>query len=238
MRTRTILFVLTFLTAFRDNDAVIAQEVDKTLLQTSENYVQCTKLIDTDPSKALAFAMTWVNNENPPSVAAKHCKALALFAADSFADAAAVLEDLSRSVPQSDPELWGNVNLQLGYAQRRAGDFSRASQTFSRGISSLSNMSGPSFDMMTVRLLVERGKTYLFSHNTGMALDDFTSAISLNGWDMRSLWMRAKTFVNLNAPQLAQANIQQMVRLDSSTIRAGQQRLRNELNSISSSAGR
>jgi hypothetical protein len=87
-------------------------------------YDKCARLTAESPNTALTFAHAW-RIERPASLVARHCEAIALFAAQDYAHAADALSALAKDMA-SDSGLAARLMVQEGRAWLALGQYEKA----------------------------------------------------------------------------------------------------------------
>lgn len=186
----------------------------------SPAYVECTKLATTAPEEALARAGEWLKIDDgiPPH----HCRAMALFGLQRFADAADALELVRDKLAPSEIAAQTYVTHQAAKAWMSGGKVDAALVTLSRQIDVLGRNKYDNVlsAKLASELLVERANIRSTYGQWREAAKDLDHAISLTPLNAEALLARAVVFQQLGDIPLAKEDAQSVLKLDPKNAKA------------------
>lgn len=164
----------------------------------SQRYNACTHKVNSDPSLALKEANNWLAQEKNPS--ARHCRALALYGLQRYADAAFELERLALDIPPQQAALKISLFDQASTARVLALQPTKALGNLSTAIILASQHE------LTDRLhllLLSRARLYRQMNKPLEALQDLDHLLSLEQNHKNALRERISLYTALKKKTLA-----------------------------------
>lgn len=180
----------------------------------SPAYLQCAKLAGEDPQKALLKAEDWLRIDD--SVSAHHCRAMALYGLQRFADAADALELVRDKLPPRDIASQTYVTHQAAKAWLNAGRTDAALFTLSRQIDAMgrNKTDNATAARLSSELLVDRATIRKNYGQLSQAVKDLDQAISLTPLNVQVLLLRATIFQELGDFPLSLEDTRAVLKLD------------------------
>lgn len=180
----------------------------------SPAYVECTQLANTAPSTALYKADEWLKIDD--SFSAHHCRAMALFGMQRFADAADALELVRDKIPPEDLTLQTYVTKQAAIAWENAGRSDAALISIGQQLNAMSKRKGSNVlvSKLSSDLLVARSNIRLHYGQRDEAMRDLDHAVSLTPINTDVLLARAELFRQFGDFALAQNDAQSVLKID------------------------
>jgi predicted Zn-dependent protease len=180
---------------------------------SSPAYRECTALAASNPTAALAKAEEWLKIDQ--SIAARHCRAMALFGLSRFEDAAQALTDVRNSLGPEHLSLRIYVTHQVSRAWASANRPDAAIATLTNQLDYMSSLKGMNATVapLSAELLLARAK---LNENYGKLRDasaDLDHAISLTPLNPDLLLERAGVFEQLGDGQLAKLDAESALKL-------------------------
>lgn len=197
MRYRLCIASLLFATTAHAQTAVLQ----------SPAYEECTALASSNPEKALAKADAWLKIDS--SVAAQHCRAMALFGLRHFAEAGDALVSTRDAITPDGAGLRTYVARQAAQAYLNANSADKALAVLGTQIGELANVRGDNVSTakLTTSLLLDRARLNITYGKLADASKDLDHAVSLTPINEEVLIERAGVFEKLGDLPLARADI-------------------------------
>lgn len=167
-------------------------------------YGACMALARTAPEDALAQAeaLSKAGAEAP----ARHCVATAMLSLGKPAQAAKVLDDLTRDLGKAPADQRAELAAQAGRAWLTAGDAAKAVASFTQALAALPD---------STALLIERAVANGAAGKDFEALDDLNRAVELAPASADARALRGAAYRRVGALELAQENLEAALTLDS-----------------------
>ena len=180
----------------------------------SPAYKECTALASSNPTMALGKAEEWLKIDD--SVAAHHCRAMALYGLKRFADAAAELDGVRIKIDPGDIAIRTYVTRQASRAWVEAGKPENAINVITQQVNEMTLGRGDNATQakLTTELLLDRSRIRVEYGQLGEAVQDLDQAISLSPGSEAVLVQRAKIFAQLGDTSLAQQDLQVVLRMN------------------------
>jgi hypothetical protein len=181
----------------------------------SQAYRECTQLAGTDPQAALVKAEGWLAIDH--SLAAHHCRAMALYGLKQFEEAGAELDTVRTKIPEPEIQLRTYVARQGSRAWIQGGKPQQAIDVLSAQIHELTMSQGDNVlqAKLATELLLDRSRIRVEYGQLAQAVQDLDQAISLSPGNEMVLLQRAKIFAQLGDTALAQQDLQVVLRINS-----------------------
>lgn len=176
-------------------DLLLAQPVSN---DRSRAYVECTRLSETAPERAIRYADGWY--EATQDLSAQHCKALALYKLERYDASAAILEGLFDSMGEQGVSLRLSLLLQAAHARRMIGEDETALSHLTHGIA-LASAEAEDKDILP--LLKERAELHVARDMQLEALQDFDHILSIVPEEEAMLMKRAALLEAMGRPEMA-----------------------------------
>lgn len=181
---------------------------------TSPAYAACAKLATTDAASALRNAEALRKTDH--TIAASHCRAMALYGLRRYQEAGETLDEILRQLPQREEVLRSYVTRQAARAWVAAGQPEKARQRLSAQIMRLAPRApdNPRTGRQVSELLLDRAGILITQGRTADAVQDLDHALSLrpNGEDL--LLARAELLLAIGDKALAQEDLQRILRMN------------------------
>jgi tetratricopeptide (TPR) repeat protein len=190
-----LLFVATPAMAQRANSLVDKPDQLK-------RYTECMALARNEPLKALPSAEKWMAEGG--GLGARHCVAVAMFAAGRYANAATQFETIARDMGGDRPGLRAELWAQAGQAWMEAGGAEKAIAAQSQAIALNPN---------DAELYLDRGLAHAAVRAWPSAVKDFDRAQQLRPADVEILILRAAAWRNSGDAGKALADAQRALGL-------------------------
>lgn len=180
----------------------------------SPAYTQCISLASSNPAQALAKADEWLTVDN--SVAAYHCRAMALYGLQRFDEAANALQAVRSALPIEKVTLRNFVTKQASTAWKNANRADAALAILTTQLSDLESARGNNvlIARLSSELLIERANLNITYGKLRSATKDLDHAISLTPLNTDALIARATAFDLLGDTDLARADIEAALTLN------------------------
>lgn len=208
MRFYIQISILFFVTVAAAMPALAMTTADKRQkITASDRYIACTGYTRRLPEEALRMSDSWLQKDEK-SLAARHCRALALFGLQKFDQAAEALEYIGDRLTQDSPKLWVSVLRQAGHARLKAKQFFLALNNLSKAIAFADNHR---LDTLTVELLMDRAEVWHQQNQPYKAVQDLDYILTLEAEHEKALLARARIFRQIGFPQLAQEDLRRVL---------------------------
>lgn len=206
-----LLFSIALFTAF----SATAQQ-----LPPSPAYKECTSLSSSDPATALQKADAWLNVDT--SIAAQHCRAMALYGLQRYAEAATSLSSIRDAIGRDNPSMRSYITQQAGQAFANANQVDRALSILGAQIDELSAVRGDNVAVakMTADLLLDRARLNANYGKLNEATKDLDHAVSLTPLNDELLAERAVVFEKFGDKALARNDAENAMKLNSANAKA------------------
>ncbi len=189
-------------TAFAQSAAV------QSAAMQSPAYAECTSLANSNPGLALTKADAWLKMDT--GVAPQHCRAMALYGLQRFAEAGDALSSVREMISPENLTLRGYVAKQAARAYNSAGMPDKALAVFSAQIGeiSASRADNASAAKQSAELLLERARLNITYGKLEDAASDLDHAVTLTPINEDVLLERAGVFEKLGDRALAASDVQ------------------------------
>ncbi len=180
----------------------------------SPAYLQCAKLANSDPEKALLKADEWLRIDD--SISAHHCRAMALYGLQRFVDAADALELVRDKIPPQDIESQTYVTRQASKAWINANRTDAALITLGRQIDAMGRNKHDNVTSakLSAELLIERATIRRNYGQLSQAVKDLDQAVSLTPLNANALLLRATVFQQLGDFPLSLEDTRAVLKLE------------------------
>lgn len=180
----------------------------------SSAYKDCTTLANSNPQMALDKANEWLKIDD--SVAAHHCRAMALYGLKRYEQAASELEIVRAKIDASQISIRSYVARQGARAWIDASKPQNALNILTEQINDMTENRGDNATQaqLTTELLLDRGRIREQYGQYSEAVQDFDQAISLSPSNEDVLIERAKVFSQLGDSGLALRDLQIVLRFN------------------------
>lgn len=207
-RTRLSLMLLTALMPA----AAIAQSAQP--FTASDAYKACSGLVSADASRALQQSEEWLKIDD--SVAAHHCRAMALYGLGRYAEAGAALDTVRVKIDPATIALRSYVAQQAARAWSQAGKPENALRVLTEQTNELTMTKSTNLteSKLATELLLDRSRIRITHGQLAEAVQDLDQAISLSPGSEDVLMQRAKIFAQLGDIALAQQDLQVILRMN------------------------
>lgn len=187
---------------------------------SSPAYQECANLASSDPAAALAKADAWLKMD--ASIAAQHCRAMALFGLHRFAEAGDALAAIRDNLSRENPSMRSYLARQSAQAFASANQIDRAMVILSAQIDDLSNTRGDNASLakMTSEVLLDRAQLAASYGKLDDAAKDLDHAVSLTPLNDGVLAARAGVFEKLGDTALAKADAGNALKLNANNAAA------------------
>lgn len=176
---------------------------------SAARYRECVALTRSQPAEALTIATQW--HTTSQHSAARHCKALALYALQQYKEAEQELRQLSVEIrPEAQRSLWLQVMLQYALTQKMRGDQASALGTLDAAMAQCDEDEVASSCLSVLR---QRGKLWLQSGQGLKAVQDFDHALLLDAANAELFALRGEAFRLLGKTALAREDYQRALAL-------------------------
>lgn len=179
----------------------------------SPAYKECTALAASNPAAALAKADEWLKIDQ--SIAAQHCRAMALFSLKRFDEAAQALGDVRNTLGPDNLSLRIYVTHQVAQAWINAGHADNALNDYATQLTYLTGIKGNNATTarLSAELLLDKARLNVTYGKLADAAADLDHAISLTPLNADLLLARAQVFVELGDAELAKLDAQSVLKL-------------------------
>lgn len=180
----------------------------------SSAYKDCTALASSNPEQALNKASEWLKIDD--SVAAHHCRAMALYGLKQYDAAGAELDIVRAKIDVAQISLRSYVARQGARAWVDANKPQNALNILTEQINDMTQNRGDNATQaqLTTDLLLDRGRVREQYGQLSEAVQDFDQAVSLSPSNEEVLIERAKVFSQLGDSGLAQRDLQVVLRFN------------------------
>lgn len=181
---------------------------------TSPAYKECTGLSSSNPQAAFDKAEAWLKLDD--SVAAHHCRAMALYGLKRYDESATELDVVRTKIAPAEIALRSYVTRQSSRAWIEAGkpDFALRSLDAQINEMSLAPSDNATQARLTTELLLDKSRIRVEYGQLANAVQDLDQAISLSPGSEVVLMQRAKIFAQLGDNALAKQDLQVILRMN------------------------
>lgn len=184
------------------------------VMNQSPAYQECSALASTDPAQALAKADDWLKIDT--SIAAQHCRAMALYGLRRFSEAGDGLAAVRNSIARENIGMRSYLARQTAKAWANA---NRTDQAFGLLSSQLDEVGTVQIDnataaKITADLLLDRARLNATYGKLDDAARDLDHAVSLTPINEDVLMERAITFRKLGDTSLARADAETVLKIN------------------------
>lgn len=181
----------------------------------ARQYQYCTELVGKAPNEALAFAENW--RHESPTLAADHCRALALFGLGQYGIAADELEKLALATGQERGNLWISLMRQSGAAWHTAGNNLKAHAALAKAVAHAEEQS---MGQLAQDVLLEKAGYNIKAGQRFDAIQDLDHALMLNPENPKALELRAEQLLAIKEQSLAKKDIEALRKIDPNSAQA------------------
>jgi tetratricopeptide (TPR) repeat protein len=180
----------------------------------SPAYQECATLAASDPEAALAKADSWLKIDD--SVAAHHCRAMALYGLKHYDKAASELDGVRLKIDPADIAMRAYVTRQTARAWVSASKPENALHVLGEQVNEMTMTRGDNVTQakLATDLLLDRSRIRMNYGQLAEAVQDLDQAISLSPGNEDVLVERAKIFAQLGDNALAQRDLQVVLRMN------------------------
>lgn len=199
---------------------LLATSASAQMVSPSPAYQECTSLANTDPASALMKADAWLKVDS--SIAAQHCRAMALYGMRRFGEAGESLSAVRDSIGRDNPSMRSYIARQAGQAFANGNQVDRAMGILGTQLDELGQTRGDNAAIakMTSDLLLDRAKLNTAYGKLNDAAKDLDHAVSLTPLNDAVLAERAGVFEKLGDRALARADAENALKLNASNAAA------------------
>ncbi len=177
----------------------------------NDAHRSCLDIARSEPLQSLMLANTRLE-QAPQDNAARHCRAMALFALGQYDPAADEMNTLLTSYdPAAQPEQYGAFLMQLLHATERARRTHQLPELLKDG---LAHATAHDLSALKISLLEFRTRLFMHQRNWYGALQDADHLLSLNPDHLNARLMRARTYDKLGFHDLALNDFRHILKLD------------------------
>jgi tetratricopeptide (TPR) repeat protein len=186
----------------------------------SPAYQECSALANSNPAQALMKAEAWINIDN--TIAAQHCRAMALFGLRRFLEAGDALANVRTMITGDNITLRSYVTRQTAKAFLNANMADRALAALNDQINANAGYRGDNAASarLTSELLLERARLHASFGKLDEAAKDLDHAVSLTPINEAVLLERAGVFEKLGDRALALSDVEAVLTLNKNNAQA------------------
>ena len=186
----------------------------------SPAYQECSALAGTNAAQALAKADAWLKIDN--SIAAQHCRAMALYGLRRFPEAADALNTIRNAIGPENISLRSYITRQTARAYINASGADKAFTLLNAQISEIGNTRGDNANASRLAsdLLLDRARLNETYGKLGESAKDLDHAVSLTPINEDVLFARANVFEKLGDIPLAKGDLDTILTIDSGNAQA------------------
>jgi Tfp pilus assembly protein PilF len=191
-----------------------AHAAESVSFTASPAYQECSALAASDPAAALTKADSWLKIDD--SVAAHHCRAMALYGLKHYDKAASELDGVRLKIDPADITLRTYVTQQTARAWVSANKPENALHVLGEQVNEMTMTRGDNVTQakLATDLLLDRSRIRMNYGQLAEAVQDLDQAISLSPGNEDVLVERAKIFSQLGDNALAQRDLQVVLRMN------------------------
>ena len=180
----------------------------------SPAYSECTALATSNPPAALEKAESWLKIDG--SIAAQHCRAMALYGLRRFDQAGEALSKVRDTISRENISMRSYIARQTAQAWINANQTDRALTLLSAQIDEMGNYRGDNATVakLTADLLLDRGKLNANYGKMDDAAKDLDQAVSLTPLSETVLIERAMLFEKMGDKSLARSDAENVLKLN------------------------
>ena len=160
-------------------------DVPTATVEQLRRYTECMNLARREPARVLPAAEKWLAEGG--GMGARHCVAIATLESGRHAQAAALLEAITRDMGQERPGLRAELWVQAGQAWLDAGQATNSVTAQTRALELKAN---------DADLWIDRGLSYAAQRAWPQAIADFDRAAGLDSNSVEALVLRAAAWRN------------------------------------------
>jgi hypothetical protein len=186
----------------------------QTSIPPSPAYQECTALASNNPAEALVKAEAWLKIDT--SIAAQHCRAMALFGLRRFAEAGDALSSVRDGIGADNFSLRSYIARQASRAWMNANQADKALAVLSGQISELGTVRNNNAvtAKLTAELLLDRARLNVSYGKLDDAIKDLDHGVSLAPINEDILMERALAFEKLGDKSLARSDAEIVAKLN------------------------